>query len=91
MAYISLQAKGGSLLLWPLRTARRQTLPFAQLRRSEVGILAEPAQQAARHAHGARPAPACRAIEADLGAISPGRAAAGGGHGAACGEGERAF
>ena len=35
-------------------------------------------------------ASACRAIEADLGAISPGRAAAGGGHGGLA-EGERAF
>ena len=37
-------------------------------------------------------AEACRAIEADyLGAISPGRAAAGGGHGRLAAEGERAF
>ena len=35
-------------------------------------------------------AEACRAIEADLGAISPGRAAAGDGHGRLA-EGERAF
>ena len=35
-------------------------------------------------------AEACRAIEADLGAISPSRAAAGGGHGRLA-EGERAF
>ena len=41
--------------------------------------------------HGARGcAEACRAIEADLGAIRPGRAAAGNGHGRLA-EGERAF
>ena len=47
--------------------------------------VAEPAQRAPRSSPGAE---ACRAIEADLGATSPGRAAAGGGHGRLA-EGER--
>ena len=60
----------------------RQTLPLRLRRRGSRALPSAP-----RSSPGAE---ACRAIEADLGAISPGRAAAGGGHGRLA-ESERAF